>query len=95
MPAVGVLTLELHIEHSHSLKEKRHVVLSLKERLRHRHNISIAEIGDQHLWQNATLAAVVISSSRQHAERVLQAVERDAVLEVGGMLINADLAWLE
>lgn len=95
MPAVGVLTLELHIEHSHSLKEKRHVVLSLKEQLRHKHNISIAEIGDQNLWQSATLAAVAISSSRQHAEHVLRAVERDAVHEVGGMLINADLAWLE
>jgi hypothetical protein len=95
MPAVGVLTLELHIEHSHSLKEKRHVVLSLKERLRHKHNISIAEIDDQNLWQSAMLAAVVISSSRQHAEHVLQAVERDAVNEVGGMLINAGIEWLE
>ncbi len=95
MPAIGVLTLELLISESHSLKERRHVVLSLKERLRHRHNIAIAEVGGQDTWQNATLAAVTVSSSRQLAEQVLQAVERHAVSEVGAMLVDASIEWLE
>jgi uncharacterized protein YlxP (DUF503 family) len=95
MPALGVLTLEIHIEHAHSLKDRRQVVLSLKERLRHRHNISIAEIDGQNTWQRATLAAAAISSSRQHAQHVLEAVERDAAHELGGMLTNAYLEWLE
>lgn len=95
MPAVGVLTMELRIEHAHSLKEKRHVVKSLKERLRHRHNISIAEIDYQDVWQSALLAAVTVSSSRGLAGQILEAVERDAVNEVGGMLISAGIEWLE
>jgi uncharacterized protein YlxP (DUF503 family) len=44
MAAIGVLTLELRLESSHSLKEKRHVVQSLKDRLRHKFNVSVAEI---------------------------------------------------
>ena len=44
MPVIGVLTLEIHVEDSHSLKEKRHVVKSLKDRLRVRFNVSVAEV---------------------------------------------------
>ena len=95
MPAVGVLTMELHIGHAHSLKEKRHVVKSVKERLRHKHNISIAEIDYQDVWQSALIAAVTVSSSRMLAEQILQAVERDAASELGGMLISAGIEWLE
>jgi len=95
MPAVGVLTMELRIEHAHSLKDKRHVVKSLKERLRRHHNIAIAEIDYQDLWQSALLSAVTVSSSRQLAEQVLQAVERDAVREVGPMLISTTLEWVD
>lgn len=95
MPAVGVLTMELRIEHAHSLKDKRHVVKSLKERLRRHHNIAIAEIDYQDLWQSALLSAVTVSSSRQLAEQVLQAVERDAVREVGPMLVSTTLEWVD
>lgn len=95
MPAIGVLTMELRIEHAHSLKDKRQVVKSLKERLRHRHNVAVAEIDYQDLWQSALLSAVTVSSSRQLAEQVLQAVERDAAQEVGRMLVNTTLEWVD
>jgi VCBS repeat-containing protein len=95
MPAIGVITLELHIEHSHSLKDKRHVVKSLKERLKHKHNISIAEVDGQDTWQSATLAAVTISGSRDRAEQVLIAVENDAANTVGESLIRVTMDWLE
>ncbi len=62
MAAVGVLTLELRLENSHSLKDKRHVVRSLKDRLRRKFNVAVAEIDYQDLWQRAALAAVTVSS---------------------------------
>jgi len=49
----GALTLELRIEDAHSLKDKRHVVRGLKDRLRHKFNVSVAEIGSQDVWQHA------------------------------------------
>ncbi|MBM3740465.1 MAG: DUF503 domain-containing protein [Acidobacteria bacterium] len=95
MAAIGVLTMELRIETAHSLKDKRHVVKSLKEKLRNRHNISIAEVDYQDQWQHALLAAVTVSSSRQFAEQVLQAVEAEAYGLVGEMLTSVNLEWVD
>jgi uncharacterized protein YlxP (DUF503 family) len=94
MAVVGVLTLELRIEHAHSLKEKRHVVKSLKDRLRHKFNVSVAEIDDMDLHNSAVLAVAVVSSSRPFAEKILQAVEREAASLVGPMLIRVEAEWL-
>jgi uncharacterized protein len=94
MPTLGVLTLELRIEHAHSLKEKRHVVKSLKERLRGKFNVSVAEIDDMDLHNSAVLAVATVSSSKPFAEKVLQAVEREAGDLLGPMLIRVELDWL-
>jgi uncharacterized protein YlxP (DUF503 family) len=95
MPAIGVLTLDIHVEHSHSLKEKRHVVKSLKDRLRHRFNVSVAEIDGQESWQRSVIAAVTVSTSRQYAEQVLRSVEDDAAAVLGGMLVAATIEWID
>ena len=95
MPSIGVLTLELRLEDSHSHKEKRHVVQSLKDRLRSRFNVSVAEIDHQDTWQRATLAAVTVSSDHLHAEKVLQGVEDDAAAMVGGILVDTQVEWIE
>jgi len=95
MPSIGVLTMELRLEESHSLKEKRHVVQSLKDRLRNRFNVSVAEIDHQDTWQRATVAAVTVASDHTHAERVLQSVEDDAAATVGPVLVSAQVEWIE
>lgn len=95
MPCIGVLTLELRIEDSHSLKDKRQVVKSLKDRLRHRFNVSVAEIDHQELWQRAVLAAVTVSSAHSHAESVLQSVEQEAATLLGPMLVSSNVEWIE
>jgi uncharacterized protein YlxP (DUF503 family) len=95
MATIGVLTLEMRLDHSHSLKEKRHVVQSLKDRLRHKFNVAVAEIDFQDLWQRALVAAVTVSSDHGHAEVVLQSVEREAAGILGPALVGATLEWLE
>jgi uncharacterized protein YlxP (DUF503 family) len=95
MPSVGVLTLEIHIDGAHSLKEKRHVVRSLKDRLRARHNVAVAEIGYQDTWQRALVSAVTVSGDHVRAEQVLQAVERAAADFLGAMLVSATVEWIE
>ncbi len=71
MPVIGVLTLDIVVETSHSLKEKRHVVKSLKDRLRERFNVAVAEIDGLDSWQHAVVAAVTVSSDKVFAEKVL------------------------
>lgn len=75
MPMIlAIGRLSVHIPESHSLKEKRRVVKSLTERVRARFNVSIAEVDDQQLWQVATIGVVVLSSSGQHCDELLQRV---------------------
>jgi uncharacterized protein YlxP (DUF503 family) len=95
MATVGVLTLELRLGGAHSLKDKRQVVLGLKERLRRKFNVAVAEIDCQELWQRAVLAAVTVSADRVHAAQVLQAVEKEAAGLLGAELAAAEVAWLE
>ena len=94
MPVIGVLTLDIHVESSHSLKEKRHVIKSLKDRLRDRFNVSVAEIDFLDSWQNSVVAAVTISNDRVHAEQILQAVEAHAASLLGGALGGASMEWI-
>lgn len=94
MAAVGVLTLELRLENSHSLKDKRHVVQSLKDRLRTKFNVAVAEIDHQDLWQRAAIAAVTVSSDHVHAEKVLRSVEDEAAAMLGGELADSTVEWL-
>ena len=94
MASIGVLTLELRLENSHSLKDKRHVVKSLRDRLRNKFNVSVAEIDCQDLWQRAVVAAVTVSSDKVHAERVLQSVEYETVSLLGPALAGASVEWI-
>lgn len=83
---VGVLKVVIAIPHANSLKEKRKVIKSLKDRLRHNFNVSVAEIDDQDIWRTATLAVAVISGDTSYANGVLSRVQdtvsglRDAIL---------------
>jgi uncharacterized protein YlxP (DUF503 family) len=95
MPSIGVLTLELRLEAAHSLKDKRHTVKGLKDRLRHKFNVAVAEVAYQDLWQRALICAVTVSSDRTRAEQVLQSVEREAATLLGPELAEATLEWIE
>jgi uncharacterized protein YlxP (DUF503 family) len=73
---VAVLQLELHIPTSRSLKEKRAVLRPIVEGLRHRFQISVAEVGYQDKWQRALIGMAVVSDSYGHAVEVVDNVER-------------------
>ena len=70
------MQLELHIPTSRSLKEKRAVLRPIVEGLRHRFQISVAEVGYQDKWQRALVGMAVVSDSYGHAVEVLDNVER-------------------
>jgi uncharacterized protein YlxP (DUF503 family) len=68
---VAIGTVELHLPDVGSLKGKRHVLKGLKEKLRHRFEISVAEVDHQDLWQRATLALAYVSGDSRHANEVM------------------------
>jgi uncharacterized protein YlxP (DUF503 family) len=95
MPTVGVLTLELQLSEAHSLKDKRHTVKGLKDRLRSKYNVAVAEIGYHDLWQRALISAVTVSGDHTRAEQTLQLVEREASALLGGALVGTTVEWIE
>jgi uncharacterized protein len=60
---IAKLTVELSIPHAQSIKDRRQVLRSLKDKLRHGFNVSVAELDDANLWNRATLGFAAISSS--------------------------------
>ena len=75
---IAFLTLELRIEAAQSLKDRRQVVRSLKDRLRNSFNVSVAELEPGTLWNQATIGVVSISSSRDYLDGLMKNVERAA-----------------
>jgi uncharacterized protein len=78
---IAHLSLEIRIEHSQSLKDRRQVLRSLKDRLRNSFNVSVAELDSAELWNLATLGVVAISPSRHYLEGLMKQVE-DAATRV-------------
>jgi uncharacterized protein YlxP (DUF503 family) len=95
LPAIGVLILEIRLNESHSLKDKRHWVKGLKDKLRAGHNVAVAEIDDQDMWNASTLAAVTVSGSRENAAKVLESAERVAAGYLGPQLVSTLIDWME
>lgn len=70
------MTWELHLAACRSLKDKRRVLKSLKDRLHNSFNVSAAETAHHDLWQRAELTACVVATDRRHAESVLREADR-------------------
>ncbi|HXM99901.1 MAG TPA: DUF503 domain-containing protein [Candidatus Dormibacteraeota bacterium] len=86
--SVGLLTLELYIPDAHSLKEKRQVLRSLKDKLRRQFNVAIAELDHQDVWQRSVLGIVTLSNEDRHVRETLQKVLDEADRELGSLLIG-------
>ncbi len=71
---VGVCKLDLRIPENHSLKEKRHVLRKLVDRVRARFNVSISEVGDNDLWQRAQMGFCTVGNDRRHINSSLDKV---------------------
>jgi len=84
---VGVLTLEIELPYSHSLKEKRAVLQKIRGRLRARFNVAVAELDYQDAWQHATLGVVSISNSQTLLESTFR-----QVLEESEKILGQDVA---
>ncbi|MFB3916685.1 MAG: DUF503 domain-containing protein [Terriglobales bacterium] len=95
---IAFLTLELRIESAQSLKDKRQVVRSLKDRLRAHFNVAVSELDHTDLWQRATIGVVSISDSRNYLEGLMHNVEREAVRicnNNGGEVADSFVEFLE
>jgi len=91
---IGLLTLEIHIPDARSLKDKRQVLRSLKDRLRARFNVAVAELDHQETWQRSQVGIVSLSNDPVHLEQSLQAVFAEAEQLLGRELVSHELEMI-
>ncbi|MCL2725763.1 MAG: DUF503 domain-containing protein [Polyangiaceae bacterium] len=85
---IGVLKLTFHIPHARSLKDKRSVTRKLRDRIRSRFDVSIAEVEAQDLHQRAVFGVAVVSSKASVCDAVLEDVARIAGLQEDAVLTD-------
>ena len=84
---------ELHLPACQSLKDKRTIVKSLKDRMHNRFNVSVAETGHHDLWQRAELTVCVVSTDRTHAESVLREADRMIEAADGARIVDTSKSF--
>lgn len=93
---IGLLTVEIHLPQSRSLKDKRQVLRSVKDRLRAHHNVALCELEDDaDVWQRAGVAVVSVASRRDVLERLFETILRETERQVPGHLIETGREFLE
>ncbi|MCJ7705035.1 MAG: DUF503 domain-containing protein [Desulfobacterales bacterium] len=71
---IGICQLHLRIPETHSLKEKRHVIRKLIDRVRHRFNVAISEVGDNDLWQRSRIGICTVGNDRRFVNSSLDKI---------------------
>ena len=92
---IGLLTLEIHIPDAQSLKDKRQVLRSLKDRLRAHYNVAVAELEHQELWQHSRVGVVSISGDSKYLEESLQAIAAESERILGRDLVSQEIDYFE
>lgn len=92
---IGLLTLEIHIPDARSLKDKRQVLRSLKDRLCAHFNVAVAELEHQDLWQRSRVGVVSISSDRKHLEESIAAIAAESERLLGRDLVSQEIEYFE
>ena len=90
---VGVLKVSLSLSQVDSLKDKRRVIKSIKDKIRNTFNVSVAEIDDQDVWRSAQLGIAVISNDQSYANGVLSRVQDLIESRGDAVMICCELEW--
>ena len=85
---VGAMRFELMLPGCTSLKEKRMVVRSLKDRIAHRFKVSVAETAHQDLWTRAQIGIAVVANDGGYADEVLDKVDRMVQQEARALILE-------
>lgn len=92
---VGAALVEIHVQGSQSLKQKRGVVRSIQQRLRNQFNISVSEVGGQGTWQRAVLGMTAAGAEALPVKQVLERAIRFVEEQHDAEVLNSDLELMD
>ncbi len=88
---IGLLTLEIYIPYSHSLKEKRKTLNKLKDRLKKRYNIAFAELDYLDKWQRSKIGLVTLNTQKSMIDKVFQKIISEAEENIEGEILQKEI----
>jgi uncharacterized protein YlxP (DUF503 family) len=90
---IGFLSLDIHFPHARSLKDKRKELAGLKDRIRKKYNVALAELDHQDVWQRTLLGIVTLNSQPGIVERILSDIRTDVLEHVNGDILDAEIKF--
>jgi uncharacterized protein YlxP (DUF503 family) len=88
---IGLLTLEIYLPYSHSLKEKRKTLNRLKDRLKKRYNIAFAELDYLNKWQRSKIGLVTLNTRKSVIDKVFQKIILEAEESIEGEILQKEV----
>jgi uncharacterized protein YlxP (DUF503 family) len=90
---IGLLSCEIHFPYSQSLKEKRKELNRLRDRIRQRYNVALAELDYQDTWQRTEIGIVTLNSRQSVVESLLNRIFREIVENTNGEILRHDIRY--
>jgi uncharacterized protein YlxP (DUF503 family) len=90
---IGLLTIELYIPYSHSLKEKRKTLNRIKDRLKKKFNIAFAELDYQNKWQRSKIGLVTLNTQKRMVDQIFQKIIREIEENIEGEILQSEILY--
>ena len=90
---IGLLFLEIYFPYSHSLKEKRKIVKSFKDRIKNKFNVACAELDYQDKWQRTRIGMITLNTHKKPVDSLLNKIRADAEENIDGEIIDSQIHY--
>ncbi|MCK4263719.1 MAG: DUF503 domain-containing protein [Candidatus Aminicenantes bacterium] len=90
---IGFLTLEIYLPYSHSLKEKRKTLNSIKDRLKKKYNVAFAELDYQNKWQRSKIGVVSLNNLKRVVENIFHKIILDVEENIDGEILHQEIQY--
>jgi len=90
---IGFLSLEIYFPYSHSLKEKRKILKSFKDRVKNKFNVAFAELDYQDKWQRTRIGVATLNSYKKPVDNLLNKIIADAEENIDGEIIHSQIHY--
>ena len=90
---IGLLTLEIYIPYSHSLKEKRKTLNKIKDRLKKKFNVAFAELEYQNKWQRTKIGLATLNTQKMMVEKIFQKIVREIEENIEGEILQKEIFY--
>jgi uncharacterized protein YlxP (DUF503 family) len=90
---IGLLTLEIYMPYSHSLKEKRKTLNKIKDRLKKKFNVAFAELAYLDKWQRSKIGVVTLNNQKSIIEKIFQKIIQEVEENIDGEILQKELYY--